>query len=72
MLENIAVDAFTDGLLKFGYDGKKLMSIFGKEDWIMEIYNAYQKKEIKDTHFDSFNFLGLALSSLKRRTARSF
>ena len=69
---NIAVDEFAVQLEKFGYNSKKLLNIFGKENWIMEIYGAYQKKEIKDATIDNFNFLGLALNSLKKKSARAF
>ena len=68
---NIAVDEFTNQLQKFGYYSLKLKSIFADENWILEIYNTYQKKNFKEVDLQSLNLLGIALNSFKKRVVSS-
>ena len=69
---NFAVDEFAFELLKFGYTPQKLLNIFEKESWIMEIYSSFEKKDMKESELDSFNFLGLALKSFKKKSFQVF
>ena len=66
---NLSVDEFATELKKQGYDSKVLFEIFGGEGWIMEIYNSYSKKNIKND-YENINLLSIALNSIKsKRTA---
>ncbi len=69
---SLAVDNFASELKKFGYNTVKLNELFRNESWILEIYNAYVQKHIKDSEFENLNFLGLALSMLRKKTAGVF
>ena len=60
---NLSVDEFATELKKQGYDSKVLFEIFGGEGWIMEIYNSYSKKNIKND-YENINLLSIALNSI--------
>lgn len=57
---------FATELKKQGYDATKLNDMFKKENWILEIYNSYCQKD-KSKRADEFNFMGMAISSLKSK-----
>lgn len=62
---NLAIDSFSNVLLKSGYDSTKLSQIFRSEDWILEIYNNFAKKIEKKAEFDALKFLNLAFQVKK-------
>ena len=69
---NLAIDEFALQLKKFGYNSKKLYEIFKNENWIMEMYNSYKNKELRDCNMDSMNFLGMAINTIKRKSMRLY
>lgn len=69
---NIGISQFSRQLLLFGYTPEKLLQLFKNEEWVTEIYMTYSKKSTKDIDIDSINFLGLAIRSLKRKSARVY
>lgn len=68
----IGIEQFSRQLSAFGYTPEKLYSVFKDEGWVMEMYSNYSKKGQKEFDIESINFLGMALSSLKRKTARAY
>ena len=64
---NLAIDEFSDQLQKQGYDAKRLSNLFGKEGWIMEIYNSFCQKSKQKQEVDGLQILGMALGSLRQK-----
>lgn len=62
-----AVQQFAIELKNQKYTPQKLFEMYAQEGWIMEIYNVYSQKQNKKDCFDSLNFLGLALKSIKSK-----
>ena len=69
---NIALEKFTNLLVGFGYNATKLGTIFQDEDWVMEMYNNFSKSEVREIDADDLRFLGMALRTLKRKTASAY
>ena len=68
----MGLDQFSRQLQAFGYTPEKLYSVFKDEGWVMEINSSYSKKGQKEFDIESINFLGMALNSLKRKSARAY
>ena len=69
---NIGINQFSHQLCLFGYTSEKMFKLFANEEWITEMFLTYSKKSTKEVDIDSLNFLGMALNSLKRKSARVY
>ena len=64
---NKAIEEFWQSLISMGYNSNKLKEIFKDENWILEIYNSYLNKQIKESDIKDLSFLSIAFKQLKQK-----
>ncbi len=65
---NSAVEDFWHALSFMGYSSERFKQMFKEETWIIEIFNSYCKKQIKDSDIKDLSFLTLAFKQLKQKS----
>lgn len=64
---NQSVEEFATELKNQGFNSNLLFETFKHEGWIMEIYNTYSKSRREKNSAESFDFIGMALNSIKSK-----
>ena len=65
---NTALELFWDSLTSMGYNTEKIFALISEENWIMDIYNAYKNKDLKESEIKSLGFLSVAFKSINQKT----
>lgn len=63
---NAGLDHFWQALINMGYSTYALYELFKNENWVLEIYNSYCRKDIKESDIQNLSFLGVAFKGYKQ------
>ena len=66
---NAGLDSLWGALLHMGYNTLSLYELLKDENWILEIFNSYSKKDINETDIQNLSFLGMAIKQYKQSSA---
>ena len=66
---NAGLDSLWNAFEHMGYSTFTLYELLKDENWILEIYNSYNKKELKETDIQNLSFLGMAIKQCKTSSA---
>ncbi|HAJ77711.1 MAG TPA: hypothetical protein DCO89_01405 [Clostridiales bacterium] len=66
---NAGLDSLWSSLEHLGYNALSLYELLKNENWILEIYESYNKKDLKEEEIQNLSFLGMAINQYKHSSA---
>ena len=66
---NAGLASLWNALDNMGYSVFALSDLLKDENWILEIFNSYNKKDIKESDIQNLSFLGMAIKQYKSSSA---